>query len=272
MRVVNEQLKNLEVQMEALDEFVTRARSENGTHHEKHGEYMESLSATVVASFDNISNHFVETFDRVKYLGSEMETLTAQAEQNLEPLEENLREPLGDLRDEIMETKIKEYQPTGDTPMKMQYQYPTDLPRTKTHQRLLADLNGLASPSKSEAVPAVLPDLASPSSSPASPALVSDQAHTIANPLSMSLREVNPNLTSNLTTGSLLFDPIGSGLPEADENTEPLFQRPLSKLKKSGRKTHNILHVPLEGRENEPLLSAAFSQSMGPKRKSPRLN
>ncbi|KAH6692657.1 kinesin motor domain-containing protein [Plectosphaerella plurivora] len=271
MRVVDEQLKNLEVQMEALDEFVTRARSENATQHDKQAEYMESLSATVVASFDNISNHFVETFDRVKYLGSEMETLTAQAEQNLEPLDENLREPLGDLRDEIMETKIKEYQPTGDTPMKIQYQYPTDLPRTKPHQRLLADLNGCASPSKSDSVPTVLPDLSSPSSSPLPQVSVSDQSHTIANPLNMSLREVNPNLTSNLTTGSLLFESITSSLPDTSDNTEPLFKRPLPKLSKtSGRKTHNVL-LPLEGRENE-LPTAVFSQSLGPKRKSPRLN
>lgn len=280
MRVVDEQLKSLDEQMTALDDFVTRARSENAAHHEKHGEHMDGLSDTVMASFENISSHFVETFDRVRDLGSEMDTLTAEAERSLEPVNEHLREPLSDLREEIMETKIKEYQPTGETPMKTQYQYPTDLPKTKAHERLLADLNGTASPTKSASAPAVLPDFDELSFSPPgvpsravsmSLARMPEQAHTIANPFGMSLREVNPNLTSNLTTGSLLCDGLSGGLSDVEEHTEPLFKQTMSK-RKGARKTHNVVHVPLDGRENVPLLPSAFSQSLGPKRKSPRLN
>lgn len=285
MRVVDEQLKNLDAQMAALDEFVTRARSENASHHEKHGEHMDGLSDAVMTSFENISTHFVETFDRVKDLGTEMNTLTAEAEQALEPLSEELQEPLSDLREEIMETKIKEYQPTGETPMKTQYQYPVDLPKTKSHERLIAGLNGvasptkMASPTKPASAPAVFSDIEDTVLSP--PSIISraasislprtlDQPDTLAAPLSMSLREVNPNLANNLTTGALLFEPVGGGMPDLDENTEPLFKQPTSKVKRD-RKTHTAVPVPSEGRENTPMALSAFSQSLGPKRKSPRL-
>jgi hypothetical protein len=81
----------------------------------------------------------------------------------------------------------------------------------------------------------------------------------------------HPPSVSSVQGSSLHFDPIMSGLPDVGDNTEPLFKRPLPKLSKpSGRKTHDVL-VPLEGRENE-MPPPAFSQSMGPKRKSPRLN
>ncbi|KAL2757060.1 hypothetical protein ACRALDRAFT_1075762 [Sodiomyces alcalophilus JCM 7366] len=151
MRVVGEQRENLHVQMEALDEFVTRARSENAAHHERHAAAMDNLSGTVEESLDSIATHFTTTFERVKDLGTEMETETEEAGRKLEPLGEQVCEPLGDLREEIMATSIKEYEPTGETPVKVQYQYPTDLPRTESHRKLLAELNGDASPRKQRA-------------------------------------------------------------------------------------------------------------------------
>ncbi|KAF4944224.1 hypothetical protein F66182_18677, partial [Fusarium sp. NRRL 66182] len=36
IRIVDEQVQQMAVQMEALDDFVTRARSQNGSHHESH--------------------------------------------------------------------------------------------------------------------------------------------------------------------------------------------------------------------------------------------
>ncbi|KAF3358970.1 Acetoacetyl-CoA synthetase [Verticillium dahliae VDG1] len=175
MRVVDEQLENLDVQMRALDDFVTHARDENASHHEKHAESVQKLSETVGQSFEEIASHCATTFDRVQDLGSKLESRTEEARQGLAPIGEDICQPLAALRDEISTTVIQEYQPTGDTPMKMHYQFPTDLPKTKAHEKLLNDLHG-----------------------------------TVAG--------------------------------------------------------------PLEGRENVPLPVAAFSQSLGPRRKSPRLN
>ncbi|KAM0329371.1 hypothetical protein ACHAQA_004677 [Verticillium albo-atrum] len=293
MRVVDEQLENLDVQMEALDDFVTHARNENASHHEKHAASVHKLSETVGQSFEQISSHCTATFDRVQDLGSKMESQTKEAQQAIDPMDEELCQPLAALREEISTTVIQEYQPTGDTPMKMQYQIPTSLPKTKAHERLLNDLHGVASPSKSAAVPAVFADIDDdeeeeeeeeaehdlPGSSPRQtrastmPSISENPAHTL--PLSMSLREVNPNLTTNLTTGSLLFDPAAgaAALKEADDSV-PMFKHSTSRQQsKIGRKTvSSAVHVPMEGRENLPLPVAVFSQSLGPKRKSPRLN
>ncbi|TDZ33822.1 Kinesin-like protein bimC [Colletotrichum spinosum] len=266
VRVVDEQLKDLDVQMEALDDFVTRARSENASHHERHGESMEDLSATVEKSFDNISDHFKVTFDRVKNLGEEMDAETADMQQGLEPLTQQLCQPLSSLREDIETTNIQEYRSTGETPMKIQYQYPTDLPRTEAHDSLLADLEEEATPSKPTNESMVFPDLDLHRSPPAR---VSTRMSTLSMisempPFNMSLREVNPNTTSNLT-----FDPSAS-IMSINEHTAPLLFNKRSSMKppQKGRKQSSLL--PSEGRENVP--PSSFSHSLGPRRKSPRLN
>ncbi|EEY21277.1 kinesin-II 85 kDa subunit [Verticillium alfalfae VaMs.102] len=295
MRVVDEQLENLDVQMKALDDFVTHARDENASHHEKHAESVQKLSETVGQSFEEIASHCATTFDRVQDLGSKLATQTEEARQGLAPIGDDICQPLAALRDEISSTVIQEYQPTGDTPMKMHYQFPTDLPKTKAHEKLLNDLHGVsASPSKSSTIPTVFaddddePDLlaSSPRQTRAS-TMPSISEHAPTNhtfPFSMSLREVNPNLTqTNLTTaGSLLFDPAAGAAAmkeaaaaaaadggDAATGLLPFKYSTSRQQSKIGRKT---VAGPLEGRENVPLPVAAFSQSLGPRRKSPRLN
>ncbi|KAF3342330.1 hypothetical protein VdG2_09290 [Verticillium dahliae VDG2] len=246
MRVVDEQLENLDVQMKALDDFVTHARDENASHHEKHAESVQKLSETVGQSFEEIASHCATTFDRVQDLGSKLESQTEEARQGLAPIGEDICQPLAALRDEISTTVIQEYQPTGDTPMKMHYHFPTDLPKTKAHEKLLNDLHGVsASPIKSSTIPTVFaddddePDLSasSPRQTRAStmPSIAETAPTNHTFPFSMSLREYSTS-------------------------------RQQSKI---GRKT---VAGPLEGRENVPLPVAAFSQSLGPRRKSPRLN
>ncbi|KAF9870245.1 kinesin related protein 2 [Colletotrichum karsti] len=270
VRVVDEQLKDLDVQMEALDDFVTRARSENASHHERHGESMQGLSSTVEQSFGNISNHFKVTFDRVKDLGEEMETETEEMQDGLEPLTQDLCKPLSNLREDIEVTTIQEYRPTGETPMKVQYQYPTKLPRTDAHESLLANLKDESTPTKPVSDSMVFPDIDQSDIHRSPPVRQSTRMSTLSMisempPFTMSLREVNPNTTSNLT-----FDPSAS-MMSINENTAPLlFNKRTSTrgAQKGPRKQTSLL--PLEGRENMPPTS--FSQSMGPKRKSPRLN
>ncbi|OLN84318.1 Kinesin-like protein bimC [Colletotrichum chlorophyti] len=269
VRVVDEQLKDLDVQMEALDDFVTRARSENASHHERHAESMLALSSTVEASFDNISDHFKTTFDRVKDLGGEMETETEEMQQSLDPLTQQLSRPLAALREDIESTNIQEYRPTGETPMKVQYQYPTDLPRTEDHETLIAELDDGTTPTKPAHDSMVFPDLDHHDLTRSPPARVSTRMSTLSMisempPFNMSLREVNPNTTSNLS-----FEPSASML-SINESTAPLLfnKRNSTKLQQKGRKQSSLL--PIEGREN--VVPSSFSSSLGPRRKSPRLN
>jgi kinesin family member 11 len=252
--------------MEALDDFVSHARSENAAHHERHADSMQTLSGTVEQSFGSISSHFKATFDRVQALGDEMEIETGAIQNNLGPLHRNVRQPLTELREDVASNMLREYQPTGETPERVQYAYPTELPRTDAHEILLATIRDEPTPTKAE--PVVFADLDHPNLMRSPPRMSMASIFSDKNVLSKSLREVNPNLTANLTTSSLMFDPSASIMSNSNDNTVPLFRRSTrSKAPKGLKKQGSV--VALDGRENVP--PSLFSQSAS-KRKSPRLN
>ncbi|KAI1459941.1 kinesin-domain-containing protein [Annulohypoxylon moriforme] len=294
VRVVDEQMKDLDEQMTSLDDFVTRARSQNAVHHDSHSGSVTTLSKTVEGSYANIGDHFKNTCSRVQKLGSDMDIDVADAEGSLEAIPETICQPLSTLRDDINDTILQEYQPTGDTPQKKAYEYPTELPQTEAHEDLIRKLNGEAVPSKAK----VFSDADSSLSENRSPSRRFTSDHALPSsdrdqvPLSMSLREVHPNLNAAST---LNFDPranatihefgasVGPGLMDqaptttADGDfTMPIFKRSrTARSSKASRRT-----VTGEGRENmPPPLSTVipgggrevFSQSVT-RRKSPRLN
>lgn len=270
VRVVDEQMKDLDMQMTELDDFVTRARSENAGHHAQHATSVAKLSDTVDASFSNISSHYKGTFDRVHELGEKMGAEIENLQEDLQPLDDSLCQPLSKLREDISSTALREYEPTGETPKRVQYQYPTELPRTAAHDILIAGIPDapLQTPSRPTATPSKATtshpifndlDTSEGAKSPSRPAS-SDSA---TNPLSQSLREVN----ANLTTSGLIFDPTASAmsaLPPADDNTVPLVKKSTSRIpSKQTKKVH------LDGVENMP--PSEFSRSAR-RRKSPRLH
>lgn len=270
IRVVDEQMKDLDTQMTALDDFVTRARSENAGHHEQHEASVAKLSNTVDSSFSNISSHYRDTFDRVHDLGEKMGSEIENLQEDLQPLDDSLCQPLSKLREDISSTALREYEPTGETPKRVQYQYPTELPRTTPHDVLIASIPDASSQTPSR--PTATPSKATPAhpifndldtsdgaKSPSRPAS-SDSA---TNPLSQSLREVN----ANLTTSGLIFDPsasIMSVVPPTDDNTVPLVKKSTSRIP-----SKQIKKVHLDGVENMP--PSEFSRSAR-RRKSPRLH
>ncbi|KAI1802856.1 kinesin-domain-containing protein [Daldinia bambusicola] len=293
VRVVDEQMKDLQEQMTSLDDFVSRAREQNGLHHNQHADSVESLSGTIEGSYTNIADHFKSTYSRVQDLGSEMEIDVVNAQNALEPLSEKLCQPLADLREDINNTMLQEYQPTGDTPRKATYEYPTELPHTKPHEALLRELNGEPSPSKAKVFSDSDPTL-SENRSPSRP-FASENTFPLSerdhNPLSMSLREVHPNLNLN-AIGASGFDAhanatvhglganVGSEMMNAAANADGDLAMPVFKKSRTTRSSRaSKLSMPAEGRENIPLLSSmipgggreVFSQSIS-RRKSPRLN
>ncbi len=159
VRIVDAQIKDMAVQMQALDEFVTRARSQNERHHETHVQSLQGLSSTVRNSYSSIGEHFTSTYARVRDLGDDMSERTAILQATLPPLNATLRQPLAELRSNIADAPLKEYNPTGETPQKVQYAYPTTLPRTEAHDTLIAKLkrsnptSSSTSPTKTEPQP-----------------------------------------------------------------------------------------------------------------------
>jgi kinesin family protein 11 len=276
VRVVDEQLEDFGTQMEALDDFVTRAKSENASHHELHTQSVKTVAATVEQSFGNISGHFKTTFDRTKNMGEEMELDVNDLRDSLEPIETQLCQPLANLREDVVSTSLQEYQPTGETPQKVLYQYPTSLPRTKSHSALISEINEDESVADfkegSDADNTLVfsdldhDKLSSPSMSRPSSASVAGTDRVP--PLSaISLREVNPNVTSSLTTGNIGFEPRSSIMSMTADHTLPLLKHGARTVR--GAKKQGSAGVVGEGRENMPL--SALSQSLS-RRKSPRLN
>ncbi|KAI0011928.1 kinesin-domain-containing protein [Xylariaceae sp. FL0662B] len=294
VRVVDEQMRDLDEQMTSLDDFVRRARSQNTLHHDQHSNSLQELSGTVEGSYANIGDHFRTTCSRVQDLGSEMDADVGSARGALEPLPENICQPLADLREDITNTVLQEYQPTGETPKKITYEYPRELPHTEAHEALIRKLNDGPSPSKARKIYTDADPTLSENRSPSRP-FPSDPMFPLSehdqNPMSMSLREVHPNLN---TTSTLNFDPranatihgfsaslgpgtlMNGGAADLDkDHTMPLLKnKSRSTRSKPVKKTAGA-----EGRENIPLLSTVvpgggreiFAQSIT-RRKSPRLN
>lgn len=253
-------MKDLAVQMADLDDFVTRARAENEGHHSRHTESMTKLSATVGESFSNISSHYKDTFSRVESLRDDMETDVEQLQGDLEPLQDNLCQPLGKLRQDISNTNLHEYEPTGETPEKIKYQYPTQLPRTASHEALVAAMHDpvchspsrpTTTPGKRTPAPQVFNDFddTERARSPSRPTS-SDSGQMTRNPLSCSLREMN----ANMTTSVLMFDPsasTSSAMPPMDENTVPIVKK--SRIPAKGNhQGHPTKKLRLDGVENMP--------------------
>ncbi|KAK7416644.1 Kinesin-related motor protein [Neonectria punicea] len=279
VRIVDEQIRDLDVQMEALDDFVTRAKSENAHHHEAHAHSAQALSNTVEESFDNISAHFKTTFNRVKNLGEAVDSDLSDLHGQLEPLDDQLCQPLSNLREDMAGKALHEYQPTGQTPAKAQYHFPTELPRTKDHDLIIARVDDPPTPTRDvdgvdKDTTTVFSDLDCPQKMMTSPARPPPRASNMSAPehnhslLGMSLREVNPNVTTSLTTGCIGFDPRQSVMSMPPERTMPLFKARSTRATRSTKK-QAAGSVVGAGSENLPLTD--FSRSIS-RRKSPRLN
>lgn len=274
---MEEQIQDLDVQMQDLDDFVSRAKSHNANHHERHTESVEGLNTTVEQSFSNISGHFKETFGRVQALGEDMQADAEKLENALEPLEDNICQPLAELRDNVQNTELAEYEPTGESPEKTKYDYPTELPRTDAHELLLAAMREPPSSSPCRPSTIVLPDInLTPVRSPVRPT-TSDSHH------SESLRELNPNLasasaTKTTTGGAVVFDHHASNLLSPSPATGgsemaapllPLLKPTTNTRARASRLAKRVggMGALAEGAENLPPPAMRSST----RRKSPRL-
>lgn len=191
------------MQMQALDDFVTRARSQNERHYETHVQSLHGLAETVEESHSSISDHFISSSARICSFESDSITQSTAIQAILPPLTNTIQEPLSSLRAKVSNAPLKEYIPTGETPQKSHYDFPTTLPRTEPHEKILAKLR--RPQSSSSASPSRLP---SPNKSivytdtPSIPLpIVSIEDNGIRPPVTISstsgLREIDLNITAN---------------------------------------------------------------------------
>jgi kinesin family protein 11 len=145
-------MQHLDAQLLGLDDIVTRIQDQNNSHHEAHSASLRRLGSDVQASYENIGGHFQTSFTRIEELDLDMAEGTAALQDTLPSLnpDSEIRQPLSDMRAEIEIDALEEYKVTGETPQRMQYSYPHNLPRTEQHELLLAKFHDapLGSPSK----------------------------------------------------------------------------------------------------------------------------
>ncbi|KAK0315344.1 Kinesin- motor protein [Friedmanniomyces endolithicus] len=237
VRIVDGQMAQMDSQLSALDDVLSRVRAQNDEHHVAHTRTLSQLAGGVQQSYSSIGKHFETSYQRVKTLDGDISERAGSLQSTLADLaaEGDVRQALSLLRSESSTAHIAEYVATGETPAKTQYSYTTTLPRTEAHQTLLNRMRGIEtrpsspikrSPSKlARASPSKPPS--SPSKTPIftdTPPALASQPHPASAPATRptsasasasshpSLRELDANaaITPAATTAAGLAAPPGS--------------------------------------------------------------
>ncbi|KAK0881689.1 Kinesin-related motor protein [Friedmanniomyces endolithicus] len=236
VRIVDGQMAQMDSQLSALDDVLSRVRAQNDEHHVAHTRTLSQLAGGVQESYSSIGKHFETSYQRVKTLDGDISERAGSLQSTLADLaaEGDVRQALGLLRSESSSARIAEYVATGETPAKTQYSYTTTLPRTEAHQTLLNRMRGIetgpSSPTKRSPSKLARASPSKPTSSPSktpiftdTPPTITTQPHPVSAPAARpasstsassnpSLRELDANaaITSAATTAAGLAAPPGT--------------------------------------------------------------
>jgi kinesin family protein 11 len=196
VRIVDAQVTEMASQMQALDDFVTRARSQNESHNKLHIESFNGLASSVYQSYSDSRAHLGSISGRIQAHQGAISAANASLAATLPSLDLSVTEPLSDLREAVLDAPLREYAPTGETPQKTQYSYPTSLPRTDAHETLLGK------PARSR-IGTTLAGLAEASASPTKSVVYTDtpgEDASLVRPSSMDggIREIDVNIAGVL--------------------------------------------------------------------------
>lgn len=274
-------MAHLDTQLQSLDDIVTRIREQNNSHHTAHTTSLASLSSTVAASYSSIGDHLSSSFERVQSLESDVSAQAGALKETLPSLtaDAEIRAPLHELREVIGNQNLVEYNPTGETPQRVNYKIPSSLPRTEAHENILSRLrdrpassdNTSRSPSKQPVFNDATNTLPSPTdmfnvsvNKPMFSRSVSAHAHTISNlSTGTSLRELDVNIvaqeahTQPLPLVSLSSDSTVMAVPPNKK------QRPNDDSKLPMKKMRKTVHA-VAGERGDRENITSFSSSIGP--------
>lgn len=276
VRIVDTQLSGMAVQMAALDEFVTRAREQNGRHHDSHCENLNTLSTNVRQTFGNMEDTLQATSARMRNHSAAWKVDVASLEHSFSPFSRSIEMPMAELMATFETNPLIEYVPTGETPQKKDWTYPANLPRTESQDSLHAKIQGLpdskCAGGRSPRKIASSRKMVSPKKGFSSPSKLPSPTKTrvFHDDLAISGQGVRPGQRSD----EPVEDPRG-GLKEMDMNVlarpssaddlhghpQTSFANSVSNMQQPPLKRHATAEsrLPRKGRENSVL-----SQSMGP--------
>ncbi|KAJ5734020.1 hypothetical protein N7493_002806 [Penicillium malachiteum] len=288
VRIVDAQMSDMSKQMEALDDFVAKARSQNGHFHEAQLRSLDAITTNVRDSRAAMQTQLDGFSERTGQLRDDANLHTTGLKEATAPLHGEVRQPLAALRENMQSHPMKEYIPTGVTPQKRKYEYPTSLPRTEPHEGLRSrhrtskQFTALPFNDEEETPTTTIPS--SPAASPSKNFVFSDPVEPAeAQPSSISaiynnsgLREVdinvakpvNSDLAEDNTQATNLATEAQDALadlkstPEKDESEQPSVKRRRSRsqstaniveTKRPQKMLSKKLPSMMEGRENVPL-------------------
>lgn len=223
--------------------------------------------------------------ERIGQLQDNVDVHTEELHESTAPLEDEVRQRLVELRNNILGQPLREYVPTGITPQKRRYDYPKDLPRTESHDGLRSrhrtSKQFTALPFNEENQPPALPS--SPVASPSKTFVYNDAAEevgtrptssSITNCSNTGLKEVDANVAravaydddENDLSSCKPETPAVTPAVELDETPEKIEpEQPATKRRRSQQSGHTVesklpqkrlskkMAGMMEGRENVPL-------------------
>jgi kinesin family protein 11 len=281
VRIVDTQMNNMDKQMEALDDFVAKARSQNGQYRDAHLSSLDNMASNVRKSYSSIFDHMEGFGSRVGQLQQEAAQQHHSLSEATAPLSEEIRKPLTELRDNVHSRPLQEYIATGVTPQKRQYEYPTSLPRTEAHDNLVS---GLRTSRDLTLLPFNGEDRL-PGASPSRGFVYNDAGNEVGaqrptatiTPSNTGLREVDANVAAKQlvsspgdkaptrqSTSSVAGKSLDTNsVPNGEDPDQPPAKRFRSNVTPSERKlSKNMLTKRMagmmEGRENVPPLDSLF--------------
>ncbi|KAH7078326.1 P-loop containing nucleoside triphosphate hydrolase protein [Paraphoma chrysanthemicola] len=175
VKTVEAQMAHLDTQLQSLDDIVAQIREQNNTHHTAHTTSLSALSSTVQVSYASIGEHLSSSFERVQSLEADVSAQAGTLKNTLPTLgaDADIRAPLHELRENIGTQNLIEYNPTGETPQRVSYQIPSNLPRTEAHESLLSRLRDRPTTSETS------------SRSPSKQPIFNDATNTLPSPTDM---------------------------------------------------------------------------------------
>lgn len=138
---MEEQTEDVGVQLHDLDHAVANARSMNDKYHNIS---MESINK-IVDGGQQFVNKFLSLIDTLRNEMGPFEETSELAAQNIDVVESFsfiTQERLSQLRNRVESAPLKECLPTGQTPRKRKYTFPTTLPSTGSAEDVLTRARG----------------------------------------------------------------------------------------------------------------------------------
>ncbi|KAF3164131.1 kinesin motor protein cin8 [Orbilia oligospora] len=137
IQLVNSQMQSVAVNMQTLDEFVTRAREHNERHHRLKVSSLDSVADQVKSSTSAVRYNIDDVKQEVEDIGADVLAATVKAKNALDPFNIYSASLLSGLRGQTELSVYRDYVPTNSSPKKRSYPFDDDLPKTATREQIL---------------------------------------------------------------------------------------------------------------------------------------